>query len=314
MNDTRKITEGALMTGTYLLLLLIILFTPPFLGPLFLVILPVPYVFYSYRHGWKSGLLMLAVAVIIPLLFAPVLSLFTLISGIGGLFIGGAMFNKRNSYETLAMGSIGFIFSLVSVFVISQVLLGINWSEEIRLTFDDAFDTAQSMMNAFGGGAGPEEELTALQEQMASLPDYLPSVLAMVGIVYAFIAQWLSYKVINRVEGKKFHFPHFRHFNLPISVLWYYFFALIFTFVFAESNNIWYLAAINVFTLAGAFLVLQGFAFIFYYTHVKDKSKALPILAIVGSILFPTILLYLVRILGIIDLGFSLRDRLQTKK
>ncbi|WP_431802195.1 YybS family protein [Halobacillus andaensis] len=314
MNDTRKITEGALMTGSYLLLLLIILFTPGFIGSFFLFILPVPFIFYSYRHGWKPGLLMLAAAMVFSFIFATVFSLpVTLLSGIGGLFLGGAMFKKRSAYETLAAGSLGFIIGLVAVYLISQLFFGLNWADEIRTAIGDAFSTTEGLMNTFGGSEGAEEQLTALQEQFTALPDYLPSILAILGLVYAFISQWLSYKVINRVEGKKFHFPAFRNFNLPISVLWYYFFALIFTFIFNDSDNIWHLAAINVFTLAGAFLVLQGFAFIFYYTHVKEKSKALPILAIVGSLLFPTILLYLVRILGIIDLGFSLRERLQNK-
>ncbi|MFG6146794.1 YybS family protein [Halobacillus sp. B23F22_1] len=314
MNDTRKITEGALMTGAYLLLLLIILFTP-IIGSIFLFVLPVPFIFYSYRHGWKPGVLMFVAAMVFSLIFATVFSLpITLLSGIGGLFIGGSMYKKRSSYETWAGGTIGFIIGLVSVYLISQLFFGMNWAEEIRTGLNDAVSMTEGLMGALGSGEGAETQLEALEEQVAALPDYLPSIFAIGGIMYAFVSQWLSYKIINRVEGKKFHFPAFRNFNLPTSVLWYYFFALIFTLVFAESNDIWYLAAINVFTLTGAFLVLQGFAFIFYYTYVKEKSKALPILAIVGSLLFPTILMYLVRILGIIDLGFSLRERLQAKK
>ncbi|MCP3032172.1 YybS family protein [Halobacillus sp. A1] len=315
MNDTRKITEGALMTGAYLLLLLIILFTPGFIGSFFLFVLPIPFIFYSYRHGWKSGILVFTGSLIFTLLFATVFSLpITLLAGIGGLFVGGAMHKKRDPYETWAQGSIGFIIGIVSVYLITQLFMGLNWAEEIRNASQEAFSMTEGLLGSFGGGETSEEQLASLEEQVQALPDYIPSILAMMGIAFAFISQWLSYKIINRVEGKKFYFTPFRNFNLPTSVLWYYFFAMIFTFVFAESDNIWYLAAINVYTLTGTFLVLQGFAFIFYYTHVKEKSKALPILAIAGSLLLPTILMYLVRILGIIDLGFSLRKRLETKK
>ncbi|MFC7061098.1 YybS family protein [Halobacillus seohaensis] len=314
MNDTRKITEGALMTGSYLLLLLIILFTP-IIGSFFLFVLPIPFIFYSYRHGWKSGILVLIASMIFTLLFATVFSLpATILAGIGGLFVGGAMHKKRTPYETWAAGSLGFIIGLVSVYLISQLFFGMNWAEEIRMALREAFSMTEGMMGAIGGGADVQQQLDGFEEQVETLPDYLPSIIAIMGIVFAFLSQWLSYKVINRVEGKSFHFSPFRNFTLPVSMLWYYFFSLIFTYILSESNDIWYLAAINVFTLTGTFLILQGFAFIFYYSYVKEKSKALPILAIVGSILFPTILMYLVRILGIIDLGFSLRERLQSKK
>ncbi|WP_082232013.1 YybS family protein [Halobacillus massiliensis] len=314
MNDTRKITEGALMTGAYLLLLLIILFTP-IVGSFLIFVLPIPFIFYSYRHGFKVGMLMMVAAIVFTLVFATVFSLpATLMAGIGGLFVGEAMHKKRSAYETWASGSLGFIIGLVSVFLITQLLFGMNWMDEIQTALDESFSMAENMMGAFGSSEEVQQQLTGMEEQIRALPDYLPSILAIMGILIAFISQWVSYKVINRVEGKKFYFPSFRHYNLPVSVLWYYFFALIFSYVFAESNNIWYLAAINVYTLTGVFLVLQGFAFLFYYVHIKGQSKALPIVVIAGSLLFPTIVMYLIRILGIIDIGFSLRQRLEPKK
>ncbi|UOQ95492.1 YybS family protein [Halobacillus shinanisalinarum] len=315
MKDTRRITEGALMTGVYLLELLLILFLPGIIGSLLLFTLPIPFIFYTYRHGWKAGGLMLIAVVIFALLFATVFSLpVTLLTGIGGIFAGSAMYHKRSSYETWAVGSIGFIIGIVAVYLLSQLFFGVNWTEQIRASLNETFSITEEMLATFGGGEQIEEQLEGLREQFKTLPDLIPSLIAILGIIYAFLSQWLSYKLINRVEGKKFHFPAFRNFTLPTSVLWYYFFALILNYAFAAGDGVGYLAAVNVFTLTGTLLILQGFAFIAFYTHVKNKSKALPILAIVGCALLPTILLYLVRILGIIDIGFSLRERLQTKK
>ncbi|WP_163527899.1 YybS family protein [Halobacillus ihumii] len=315
MNDTRRITEGALMTGIYLLVLLLILFLPGIIGSILILTLPIPFVFYTYRHGWKPGGLMLVAVTIFASLFATVFSLpVTLLTGIGGIFVGASMNNKRSAYETWAMGSIGFIIGLVAIYLMSQVLFGVSWTEQIQAALDEAFTITEGMLGTVGGGEQTEEQLEGLRQQMETLPDLIPSILAILGIFYAFISQWASYKLINRVEGKKFHFPAFRNFTLPTSVLWYYFFALIFNFIFAAGDGIGYLAAINVFTLTGALLVVQGIAFIAFYSHVKQKTKALPIIAVIGCVLLPTILLYLVRILGIIDIGFSLRERLQAKK
>ncbi|WP_181350743.1 YybS family protein [Thalassobacillus sp. CUG 92003] len=313
MNDSRRITEGALMAGLYLLLLLVHIFLP-FIGAFVLIALPVPFIVYTYKHGWKPGAIVFIASIILSSLMATIYSIpVTILMGLGGMFTGWAMHQKRNAYETWAAGSIGFIIGLVIVFASSQLLFNVSWTETVQTTIDQALRNAETMLNNFGGGAS-EEQLALLEEQVSSWPDLIPSMLAFVGIGLAFIGQWLSYKMINRLEQTKLSFPAFRDFRLPLSLLWYYFFALILDLVITDTDSIWNLAAINLFTLTGSLILLQGFAFIFYYAHIKGKSKALPITAVVLSFLFPMILLYLVRILGIIDIGFSLRERLNGNK
>jgi len=67
----------------------------------------------------------------------------------------------------------------------------------------------------------------------------------------------------------------------------------------------------NLLMIVGIALMLQGFSFIFYFAHIKRIAKAVPILIVIATILFPGILLYFIRILGIIDIGFRLRGRLK---
>ncbi|MGP4076342.1 YybS family protein [Halobacillus sp. K22] len=314
MNDTKRITEGALMTGVYLLLLLVIIFMPIWLGPVLLFTLPVPFIFYSYRHNWKSGALMFIAALLFTLLFGPVFSMFTLLAGVGGVFLGGALHNKQSSLEAWAAGSVGFSIGTAGIYLASQLLFGVNWGEQIRNSLNDALARTDNMLSNMLGGENTEEQLGAVEELVEFLPDIIPSILVMTGIVFAFVSQWLAYKVINRVEQKQFRFPPFKEFKLPTAVLWYYFFALILTYIPTEEEGMLYLGAINVFTLAGGLLVLQGFSFIFYYAEVKKWSKTIPAVIVVICLLLPQILLYLVRILGIIDIGFSLRERIQRKK
>ncbi|KHE71895.1 YybS family protein [Halobacillus sp. BBL2006] len=315
MNNTKRITEGALMTGIYLLLLLVIIFMPGIIGSVLLFTLPVPFVFYSYRHGWKSGILMFVASIIFTTLFATVVSLpITLLAGIGGLFLGGAMHRKRSPYETWAVGSVGFIIGIVGIFLITQLFFGINWMDQIRDSLNQAFTMTENMLGGMLTGEDSEQQMQMIREQINRLPDIIPSVLAVTGISFAFVSQWLTYKLINRIENKKFRFSSFLNFRLPTSVLWYYFIAMIVNYATMEGNGIFYLAAINVFTLTGILIALQGFSFIFFYAQKKKWSKAIPITAVVLSLLLPQILLYLVRILGIIDIGFPLRKRVQEKK
>ncbi|ARI75552.1 YybS family protein [Halobacillus mangrovi] len=315
MNNTKRITEGALMTGIYLLLLLVIIFLPGIIGSILLFTLPVPFVFYSYRHGWKAGLLMFVASIIFTTLFATVVSLpVTLLAGVGGLFLGGAMHKERSPYETWAIGSVGFIIGIVGIYLVTQLFFGINWMDQIRESLNQAFTMTENMFGGMLQGEDSEQQLELIREQINRLPDIVPSILAITGISFAIVSQWLTYKLINRIENKKFKFATFRNFRLPTSVLWYYFVAMIVHYVTIEGNGIFYLAAINVFTLTGILIALQGFSFIFFYAHMKKWSKAIPAVAIVLSLLLPQILLYLVRILGIIDIGFPLRKRVEEKK
>jgi len=60
-------------------------------------------------------------------------------------------------------------------------------------------------------------------------------------------------------------------------------------------------------------LAFHGLSFVFYISYVKGYPNDVPIVVIVLLFLLPFIL-YIVRILGIIDLGFDLRKRLGEKK
>src|SRR5699024_4859843 len=160
-----------------------------------------------------------------------------------------------------------------------------------------------------------EDQLGQLQEQMAYAMDLIPVGMAFIAILFAFLTQWVSYKVMNRLENKQLRFPPFRSLRFPAAVIWVYFFALLFTFVELDPNSVFYLAVVNIFTLAGLLMTIQGLSFIFFYADYKKWPKAIPILSVVLTLILPFILLYLVRILGIIDIGFGLRDRIaQSKK
>ncbi|WP_226582257.1 YybS family protein [Halobacillus litoralis] len=315
MNNTKRLTEGALMTGIYLLLLLVIIFMPGIVGSLLLLVLPVPFVLYSYRHGWKSGLLMFISATVFTILFANIVALpFTLLAGVGGIALGGTLNEKRSPYETLAIGSIGFIFSLLSTYLLIQMVMGVNLADEVMKAFDQSFAMSEGIFSMLGQADQMEARIEELREFVAFLPDLIPSILVMTGVIFAFVSQWLSYKLINRIENKSFSFTKFNQFRLPTSILWYYLLSMILNMAAGDGQGLLYLAAINVMIVTGTLLVIQGFSFVFYYASVKNWSKAIPILVVVFSLLLPGILLYLVRILGIIDTGFPLRDRIAQKK
>lgn len=311
MNQSRKITEGALMLAVFMVLLLITLFIPV-LGVVGMFFLPVPFILYASKHGWKPSLIMFLVALVLTALFATYLSLpLAFLMGLGGATIGSAIYKGVSPYETLARGTLAFIVGLLFVFIFSQVILSVNFVEQFETIVTDSMEMSSEMMEQFGAAEQVEEMEEFMQLQIDYLIDLLPVALVITAILFALFFQWVGYKFLNRLEKKELRFPPFRDLKFPSSVLWVYFFALVLSFFNLDPSSIYFTAVQNVFVLTGLLMAVQGFSFIFFYAHHKKMSKAFPIISIVLTILFPTILLYFVRILGIIDIGFRLRDRLK---
>lgn len=310
MSDSKRLTEGALLAAVYIVLLLLTLFVPLFIM-IGIFLLPIPFIIYTYRHSWQNGLLMFLVVLIVGALIATIASVpMTLFVGLGGIIIGYSMQQRVKAYETWARGTLGFIASFIVVISLLFFVLDINIFHEIDVVMEESFDTVQMMLREFGMQPANQEQLALLEEQMQNFKNLIPSSIAIVSIVIAFVSQWLSYKVTNRLYQAEFSFPPFRQFNLPIALLWIYFIAIIASLFEMNQESDLAIALLNVLTLTAMLLVLQGFSFLFFFSYTKNIPVAVPIVVIVLTVLFPPIFLTLVRIIGIIDLGFSLKKRL----
>ncbi|SFB30061.1 Uncharacterized conserved protein YybS, DUF2232 family [Lentibacillus halodurans] len=314
MNQSKQLTDGALLTAVFMILMLIATFVPV-ITLIATFILPVPFILFASRYDWKPSMVMLIAAAILSSLLTSIFSLpIPILMGIGGMMIGSAIHRNLTAYETWARGTIGFVVGIVLVFVFSQYIFQMNLVNEINQMIQQSITMSQDVMEQFGLNELTEEQMGMVTEQLGVLTDLLPVWIAIVALLLAFVSQWVSYKVINRTENKQLHFPPFRTLRLPVSLIWIYFFALIMSFFNLDQSGMVFTAVHNVLMLTGILMTLQGFSFIFYYAHAKHMSKALPITSIILTIFFPFIFLYLVRLLGIIDIGFSLRDRISNQK
>ncbi|WP_042220892.1 YybS family protein [Oceanobacillus manasiensis] len=312
MNQSKKIVDGAILTAVFAILLLVSVFAPV-ISIIGMVLLPIPFVIFASKHGGKPALLMWLVTALISMLIASLYSLpIAVLMGSGGVMIGHAIFRKLSAHETWARGTLGFIFGLLFAFVFTQVVFQVNWTEEIEQQMNMSMDSTFETLSEFGLSSQEQGE-EVLVQTIDLLVNLLPVLLVGGAIVMAFISQWLSYKVINRLDKKDLRFPPFRTLKFPASLIWVYFFALIASFLVSDTTSFFYTGAQNILVLTGLLMTLQGFSFIFFYAHHKKMSKALPIFSVVLTLLFPTLFIFLVRFIGIFDLGFGMRDRLAKK-
>lgn len=309
MNQSRKITEGALSIVILVVILVAALF--PILNVITVFVLPVPFIFYVKRHGVEAGLVMTVAAGIITALLMSFTLPMILVAAAGGIMIGYAMRKKNTAYEILSQGTFGFIVGMLISFVFIQMISDVNIVTAFGEVVEDSVNISTSMIEDVNPALNSEEVQTMMREQVDLLKKLIPTFIVIFSFILAFITQWVSYKLFNRFEKEKMYFPPFRELQFPGAIIWLYLLALVLSIIDFESGSILQFGAQNLLMIVGIALALQGFSFIFYFANIKGIPKVVPILIVIATILFPTFLLYFVRILGIIDIGLRLRGRLK---
>ncbi|GAA0437144.1 YybS family protein [Lentibacillus halophilus] len=312
MDQSNQWRDGALLTIIYMLIALVAVFVPviPFVA---VFLLPVPFIVFASRYDWKSSIIMVLAAsgLTMVLLSVHVVPL-PVLMGLGGVAIGSAIYRKHSAYETLASGTLGFVVGFVMLFLYSQLVLQVDLISEWNSVMDESISMSQDVIEEFGMAGEAEDQMQAVKDQLDMLLELIPVWIVLISLLMAFISQWVSYKVITKWQNHALQFPPFRMFRLPLSLIWVYFVALMLSFL--DLSGMTAQAVHNVMMLAGLLIALQGLSFIFYYTYVKRITKALPVMSVLLTIFLPFIFLFLVRLLGIIDIGFALRDRIANGK
>jgi uncharacterized protein YybS (DUF2232 family) len=312
MRNARQLTEGAMLGGIYLVLLLISIYVP-FIKIFALFALPVPIILYWLRHGIKSGFTFSAAILLLSIIASPAGILTTLTIVFGALMTGYALHRKQSTYEALLKGTAGYALGVTIFWVLTQALTGINIIDTAQTTMQETMQEMRTQMNNLGV-ATPEERWDQVTEMIDYIFVLVPTLIAIYSLLYAFVTQWLAQKVHNRQQKEKILYPPFRRFNLPVIVLFIYFIGSFARWFNIDPNGGLYPFVVNITELAGILLIIQGFAFMFYFAYERKLAKVFPILTVIFCILLGPLLLYLVRVLGIIDIGFRLRERLSSKK
>ena len=313
MYDVKKVREGVVLGAIYGLLLMLTLFVPGSeLVTIFLM--PIPFVIYASHHGYKATLILGVIVALLSFFIVFVISVpLTILSVLGGTMIGHAIYQKRHAYETWALGTVGVTIGLVTLFVLIQLITQINLVDHYQELIEESMMTTQAMFTSMGIDISAEE-INLIEDEMMNIINLLPSILVVFAIAITFVTQWTSYKFLNWQEDKNLKFPHFRMLQLPKTIIWIYLFAIMFTWFELEPTSNLAFSVMNVTNLIGLLLALQGISFVLFYFYQKKSSAVVPILIIIFSVVFLLVGLYLMRIIGIIDVGFGLRERLGNKK
>ncbi|MBM4761711.1 YybS family protein [Bacillus sp. B15-48] len=311
--NTYKLTEGAILLAIFTVLLLLTLYIPG-LGLVVNFFLALPFMMFAAKYDNKSVVIFTIAAVLLSLIFGTFLAIpFTLLYGLTGAIMGIFIRKEKSRLAVFVAGSLTFLVNTVIQYAASVVLFNINMIEEFIVTFRESIRTSMDMLQNMGQSV----DRTMIEQMEASITlmeTLMPSMFVIASFFIVFIVQLVSFPVLRRFGIAIKTWPPFRDLLLPKSLLWYYLIALFASlFMQPDPGSYWYWALTNLLFVLQFFMMLQGFSFIAYFLHAKGVSRAIFILIIILAVFIPFVL-YIVRILGIIDLGFDLRKRLFDKK
>ncbi|KMJ60425.1 hypothetical protein AB685_06360 [Bacillus sp. LL01] len=312
MKETKHITEGATLLGIYALLLLITLYVP-FLGMITILAMVVPFVVFTARNGWKSGIWLIVIAGLLSVLLgSPLALVLSIPASTVGVVMGHLIGNKANRYAILGAATGVYLINYILAYIVAIVLFNIDFMEVLQGMIRESMQASESIATSLGQ-ENAKEGLEKMEEYLGYSTYLLPTWFVLTSFVHAFFSQLFTVFILKRLKMQVSSFPPFRELMLPKSLLWYYLIVLVLSLMQPEEGSTLFTAVLNLSFILMLLMTIQGLSFIFFFCHVKKISKVVPITILILSFLIPP-LVYIIRMIGIVDIGFQLRDRIQGKK
>jgi uncharacterized protein YybS (DUF2232 family) len=314
VKNTHRLTEGAVLLAIYAVLLLITIYVPV-LGLVSTWVLVLPFIYFSWKNDWNGIVIFFIASLVISLIIGSILAIpTTILFGTTGITLGYLTKKGMSRMTILLATTLVFLVNVIAQYGAAVVFFEFNFVKEINVLMNESLNNSYKMMEAIGG---PNNNIDTLKEQIdlmiKMIQLLLPSMLVVGSFFIVFLLQLINFPILKRFGLAIPKWQAFREIVLPKSILWYYLLAMLLSIILKPEEGSYLNTALwNVNYILQILLVVQGLSLIYFVSHLKGWSKAIPILATVFMFLVP-IVLYIIRILGIIDLGFELRKRLVKK-
>jgi uncharacterized protein YybS (DUF2232 family) len=314
VKNVRKLTEGAILLATFAVLLLLTIYVP-FLGMIVNLFLAVPFMLFAAKNDGKSIVVFIVASLLLSFIVGTIMSLpLTLAYGTTGVVIGYLIQKQKNMGVLFITGSLVFLVNLIILYVASIVLFKVDMITGMIEMMRESLNVSADLLKNFGNPQDSEKVLEQFNNGLNLIKTLIPTLFVVSSFFIVFIMQLISFPIIKRFGVKVEKWKSFKEISLPKSLLYYFLLTLLVNMLMnPEEGTFWYMAIINMTYILQFLMILQGYTFIFYYFDKKGFSKAISITIAIVSFLIP-IFLYIVGILGIIDLGFDLRKGFNKKE
>lgn len=309
MRNTKFITEGAALLAIYAMLLLISMYVP-ILGTVVTFALPLPFILLTIRYKISNAFVIFTAVLFITVIVSQPMNLVkTTMFGLIGIVLGHMYKKQKKPVEILMAGTLAYLIGIMLIYVASIKFFNIDLMKQMQNMFNESMAQSEKIVTAAGMPISKEQK-----ELFAQFNDVLqtlfPSLLVMVSVCFSWITVMISGSVLRKLKHDVIPWPKFKDIQLPKSIVWYYVvFILLSTFIKVEPTSYLHMVFSNLYVIFALLLVLQGLTFIAFLAHSKGFTKGVPIISFIACMFIP-MLFPLVTILGIIDLGISLRSKI----
>ena len=312
MKNVHKLTEGAVLLAAFAVLILMTVYIPV-LGIVTNLFLAVPFILFAAKNTRMNSFVFFIGACLISIIVGAILAIpLTLSYGLTGLIIGHFIQEKKSRISSFIAASLVFLGTIIVQYIAAIALFQFNFIKEVLTMMNETINRSISMIEALGQNIDVAP-LKQMQEGFAFLEVLTPSLFVTTALFAVILIEVVSFPIVKRFGVNLAPWKPFRELSLPKSILWYYLITILATFIMKpEEGTYWFTAVVNIAFILQLFMVIQGLSFIYFLCYQKGIAKAVPIIATILTFLLP-FFLSIVRILGIIDLGFDLRKRLNTK-
>lgn len=304
MRRVHVITEGAILLALYLVLMLFTLYVP-IVGMVLLFVLPLPFILFTIRHNVASAIMLLITGCILSVLFGSVSNiLIAFMFGLSGLTMG-VFYKRKQTMAVLIGGGLAYTASFVVAYVGIILFLQID----IVQLSKESFEQSKSVITSLSPDVNLEQQFEQFEKGLDLLHILTPTIFVLLGMILAVLTHLVAVPVLKRLKVEVSQSKPFREWRFPQSLVWYYLIVSVLIMINSDTEGFYFMAIMNLYCILQFFILIQGYSFVYFYSYVKGLSRAIPIIIVITSILIP-IVLYLVRILGIIDLSFPLREKI----
>ncbi|MGF6357873.1 uncharacterized protein YybS (DUF2232 family) [Paenibacillus sp. 4624] len=301
-----KFSFKSAVWSAVLLLLLLSLLTP--LSVLSIFFMMIPGVILYASLSVKSFILHLAPVAIILAMVHPIYLLFMVILILPAIAMGHAYKKQKSALFALMTGAGTMLAEYLLLLLVGSLIFQFDLSSYIRdvvqLTIEPLTNSSNQMINGFVWTPEMTEDI-AKQTQLM-----IPFALVVTSMVMAFITHIIARPILSVMGLNVSKLPPAREWRMPRALIWYYFLALIIEVVSRQNDgSYWKMIAMNLSPLINLGFMIQAIGFFFFLSHTKRWNPIIPFL--LGAAVF---FIGPLRIVGIIDLAFPIREAISKSK
>ncbi|MBM7606711.1 uncharacterized protein YybS (DUF2232 family) [Metabacillus crassostreae] len=308
MRRLHVITEGAILLAIFLVLMLFTNYAP-IIGGILLFVLPLPFLLFSIRHKVTDTLMLFFAGCILSLLIGSITNILLVLQfGLSGIIMG-VFYKKQQPVGALIGRSIAYIINLLLGYIGAILFFKIDFIDDTVAMVKQSMAQSKAIFSNFSTDEEITKQYKQLEEGIELIPTLSPTIFVGTAILFAVVTHIIAVPILRRLRVSVPALKPIREWRLPQSIVWYYLIVSILLIFNPDKDTFYFMAVLNIYIILQAVILIQGYSFIYYYCYVKGISKAVPIIIVIVSLLMP-LLLYLIRILGIIDISFPLRSKI----